>query len=372
MKQLLILRDHHYIAQNQAKYLTKLKSELDYDSCILIGDFSENYSFIVQDAIQAFHWVNTQATLHPFVAYIRCKETHVVKPISMCVISDCLMHTTTAVYAFQKVIISHLKTADGFTGSKIMYFSDGAAGQYKNRKNFGNLLFHKDDFFGIEAEWHFFATSHGKNACDGIGGSTKRLARIASIRRPINNQILTPEDLFKFADEDIHGIKLFFVGSEDIFKCEEDLKSRFDACKRVPNTRESHCFVPQNDSTIRAYRISGGKIFQDANVFLHGLKKKFSITPKVSQYVACAYDDKWYIGMVVAINIDEGDSKIKFMIPPGPSVSFHWEPISPTWIPNAKILKIIEAPKTEKRRQYKISPALQEELDELLSLQLAD
>ena len=28
---------------------------------------------------------------------------------------------------------------------------------------------HKKDF-GMQAEWHFYAISHGKNGCDGVGG----------------------------------------------------------------------------------------------------------------------------------------------------------------------------------------------------------
>ena len=44
---------------------------------------------------------------------------------------------------------------------KVYYFIDGASSQYKNRKNFVNLAFHMQDF-NLEAEWHFFATSHGK------------------------------------------------------------------------------------------------------------------------------------------------------------------------------------------------------------------
>ena len=52
--------------------------------------------------------------------------------------------------------------------NKLYYVSDGCGGQYKNFKNFLNLCFHKEDY-GIEAEWIFFATSHGKCFCDGIG-----------------------------------------------------------------------------------------------------------------------------------------------------------------------------------------------------------
>ena len=58
------------------------------------------------------------------------------------------------------------------------YYSDGCAGQYKNRYNIINLCHHK----GLLAEWHFFATSHGKTACDGIGGTAKRLTLNASLQ----------------------------------------------------------------------------------------------------------------------------------------------------------------------------------------------
>ena len=55
----------------------------------------------------------------------------------------------------------------------IEYFSEGCAGQYKSFKAFLNLCHHKSDF-GLDATWTFFATSHGKSPCDGIGGTVKR------------------------------------------------------------------------------------------------------------------------------------------------------------------------------------------------------
>jgi hypothetical protein len=54
-----------------------------------------------------------------------------------------------------------------------MYFSDGSAAQYKNRKHFIDILCHEQDF-GLSAEWHFFATSHGKGPAGGMGGTVKK------------------------------------------------------------------------------------------------------------------------------------------------------------------------------------------------------
>ena len=41
--------------------------------------------------------------------------------------------------------------------TRIEYFSDGCAGQYKNFKKFLNLCHHKNDF-GLDANWSFVVT----------------------------------------------------------------------------------------------------------------------------------------------------------------------------------------------------------------------
>ena len=56
----------------------------------------------------------------------------------------------------------------------IEYFTDGCTVQYKNYKNFANLCNHQKDF-GLNTKWNFFATSHGKQPCDSIGGTVKMI-----------------------------------------------------------------------------------------------------------------------------------------------------------------------------------------------------
>ena len=34
-------------------------------------DFSENFSFVIQDEIQSYHWENSQCTLHPIETYFK-------------------------------------------------------------------------------------------------------------------------------------------------------------------------------------------------------------------------------------------------------------------------------------------------------------
>ena len=126
---------------------------------LVVWDFAENYSFVMQDETQSFHWNNAQATLHPFVCYYRENADSSVSHISYVVISDCNIHNTVAVHLFQKHLTNFL-TAELTAVNRLIYFSDGCAGQYNNCKHFLNICYHEQDF-GMWAEWNFFATSHG-------------------------------------------------------------------------------------------------------------------------------------------------------------------------------------------------------------------
>ena len=78
-----------------------------------------------------------------------------------------------------------------------------------------------------KAEWHFFATSHRKQAFDGVGGIIKRLATHASLQRPISNQILTTLQLFEFSNVEIHGVTSFLISTEHVDQVAQFLQSRF-------------------------------------------------------------------------------------------------------------------------------------------------
>lgn len=145
------LKMHHFISKSQGKFMKDKKQILAVNECIVLADFSENYSFVVQDEVQGHHWVNKQATVHPFVFYY--KDQDELKSHSFCVISDHLEHNTTTVHAFQQQLINYIKEHHPSI-KKLIYFSDGAASQYKNKKNFINMCFHKEDF-GLDVEWHF-------------------------------------------------------------------------------------------------------------------------------------------------------------------------------------------------------------------------
>ena len=65
------------------------------------------------------------------------------------------------------------------------------------------------------------------NSCDGVGGTVKRLATRASLQWRLDNQIITPYQLFEFASQDICVVTSFYVDSETVKKTAAILEPQF-------------------------------------------------------------------------------------------------------------------------------------------------
>jgi hypothetical protein len=203
--------------------------------------------FIIQDAAQEFHWNNQQATIHPFVSYFE-NSKHKLENLCFVFISDGLYHDTVTVYIFQKHLIAFLKENVPDI-SKIYYFSDSASAQYKNKNNFVNLCHHNTDF-QINAEWHFFATSHGKGPCDGVRGTIKSCN---SFQVTAPSDIDSSTTLFMGKDH-FPSIHVQCVCNSEVEQTRHHLKFRFDNTRTVVSTRtcQYHAFLPISNTTLTA------------------------------------------------------------------------------------------------------------------------
>lgn len=219
-----------------------------------------------KDAIQAQHWNHTQVTLHPFAIYYK-DENHETKIQSLLIIAECLEHTYEAVHQFKEELFKYL--SQRFTSlKKIFFFSDGAASQYKNKKNFFELCQHHKKH-NFKVEWHFFATSHGKGPCDGIGGIFKRNATRASIQRKFQNQITNAKELYNWAIGNDNSAMDYRYCSEASFKkIEKVLKEKYRKLdlQTIKGTQKYHCFIPVNDKKIKAARFSTSSKFSTYNL----------------------------------------------------------------------------------------------------------
>ena len=239
------LTSHHFIAKHQSSALRNQKVALGATEVVVIGDFAENYSFVVQDAVQGWHRVNSHATLHPFVLCYRDEISNEVKHYSLCVISNHMKHETNTVYAFQKEVLIKFIKQNLSRVTKVIYFTDGSGAQYKNFKNFQNMCLHEEDF-GLCCEWNFFATSHGKGPCDGIGGVVKRHATRFSkqLVKSGQDRLLTPYQLYEYAKENLEKVQVSYVSSEVVAQHTAFLEERYSTKYKVPGCRDQHRLNP--------------------------------------------------------------------------------------------------------------------------------
>lgn len=148
---------HAYTAKTQSEYLKKKKEELNEGEFVVIGDFSENYVFVIQETPQGECFSKKQCTIHPFCIYYR--QSGEQKNQSLIIISEEANHFFEQVFLFKRKLVDYMKNK--WTNvTKIFFFSDGAPTQYKNRKKFYDMCRMKIDD-GLETEWAFFATGHG-------------------------------------------------------------------------------------------------------------------------------------------------------------------------------------------------------------------
>ena len=65
-------------------------------------------------------------------------------------------------------------------------------------------------------------------------------------------------------------------------------------------------------------------------------------TLQIGNFVACTYDEKWWLEMVAQVSDEFGDHNINCMHPSGPGKQFHWPTkVDTCWSSN--ILCVIEA-----------------------------
>lgn len=196
--------------------IESLAAHTSYSSCVIVCIFKDN-----NGSLQELNYVS---------------------------ISDYHKHETKAIHLFQTKLMIHLKARVPCEIKKLTYFSDGCAAQYKNRFNFLNLLHHERDF-GMPASWHFHPTSHGKNLCDGVGGTVKRNAYRTSLQRGPTDQIDTAKKFFEFV-KTLPKIECDFTTKADHVQHDRAQSRRFRNCPAVHGCRAMHAFFPAENNTL--------------------------------------------------------------------------------------------------------------------------
>lgn len=210
----------------------------------------------------------------------------------------------------------------------------------------------------------FFCIITWENACDGVGGTTKREVTKASLQRTVSDHILTPEDMYVFCSQKITGISYIYVKGEEIIARQQELVDRFDNCQKLPGTRTFHRYVPLSESVMRCYLTSKSEEYVDLQV-----TKVVPLTLRNSDIIACVYDEQWWLGVIEDSNLERRDVYVKFYHPSGPRTSFKMSHNDRVWVPLNKVLRRLGPSElsTATGRSHNISTSLCEEISMLLN-----
>ena len=215
------------------------------------------------------------------------------------------------------------------------------------------LEFHHGDF-KFQAEWKFFATSHSKNACDGVGGTIKRLAAHASLQHPFSDQILTPKQLLEFANSNVEGVTSFFEELDTVIAHTECLESQFASAKTFKGTISNHQFISSKNSLILK-KTPKSVCLKEVSLSAGGNSKlKVSVKDiKPERFYACRYNNDWYFCNANCVSVEDGDINVKFLHPKRPALKFFWPCCDDIcWIPTEDFHKEVEAPSTGSTARY--------------------
>jgi hypothetical protein len=337
------LTTHHFISKQQSKYCRELKMNLSEDVILLQGDFSQNYSMITQNSTQgSFFNPPPQATLHTFLANVKSGE-EIVKH-SMCVFSDCTLHNTLAVFSFLKVVIPYLR-AMHTSVKKVIHFTDGAASQYKNCKNFTIIYFFTKKISGLKESGIFLLRVMAK----GHAMALVKLSRRASLKNEITIQPLLP--CFRGATQTLKTLNVFLFLQMTFLKLKSRLAVDLNHQKLCQERKkfivlyQLTCFLLPQKLFLRVNSIpitlSGAR--NSMNLFL----MLIFLELKVDNIIACVYLGKWYLGKILSRDEGQVEINVHFFKPPGEELTIRGFQLSAkddvALVPLSNVIQIVKS-----------------------------
>ena len=102
----------------------------------------------------------------------------------------------------------------------------------------------------MSATWNYFEAGHGKGPCDGVGGTSKRMADQATKR---NIRIQSAGDFYAWASSMESLVEYKFVGKEYCEKIADELKKQ--TLKPIPGTMKLHSVVGNGDGVVHVRQL---------------------------------------------------------------------------------------------------------------------
>ncbi|XP_064479746.1 uncharacterized protein LOC135393157, partial [Ornithodoros turicata] len=226
---------HEHIRAIQSSVIHEYKSCPAPRTYIVHFDFAENWTVVLPDEVQSYHWSKKQ------ISIFTCVVTTQLERLCFAAVSEDLSHDSAhALFATQA--IEEWLDENRTIATNVVYMSDGAASHFKNRFRTERLYELSKTGF-VEARWIFTATGHGKSACDGVGGVLKHHATLHNMRSPPQEAIMTPQDIIHRLSTKLKGVHLLLLPAEHVSSFRAAKKQEWEGLKGVPGIQMSHMWI---------------------------------------------------------------------------------------------------------------------------------
>ena len=225
-------------------------------------------------------------------------------------------------------VLAELITEEAVTNVDI--FSDGSSSQFKNQYVF-NFLSALRELHKLESlNWHFFATSHGKGAVDGIGGTVKRNVWMETLSRKA--VVNTLEDFCKVSAEKEQSVCVIPVPVESIQTCASEigLEESFASSSAVKGIKKIHHVAALSDGKIQCKEYSckevngdaseedeSDELSSDLDEWYDGrctqLAAEATSIIRVDDFVVCMYEGELFPGQVTNVLAEGKGASIKVL-----------------------------------------------------------
>jgi hypothetical protein len=90
-------------------FLKELKYNLQSGEFVALCDFTDNYSFVLQDGAQGFYRNGAQATIRRFVIYFKESDALNTEHENLVMIPDSLKHDSILVHTFRRHLMKFIE-----------------------------------------------------------------------------------------------------------------------------------------------------------------------------------------------------------------------------------------------------------------------
>ena len=329
---------HHHLKKVQQQHISDVKErvQLEEQCLVLHCDFAENWSVILPQEIQGYHWINDQVSLFTGVTYFQQNTT------SVAVISDDTGHDSAHALLAIRKILQQLPSQP----EKII-ISDGAPSHFKNRYQLYEL-----SKSPVPMEWVYSATGHGKGPCDGVGGMLKHHATKHNLSRPSTAAIQNAEEFARVV-QNYSSTTLIMLAKEELNefwqKKVEEWSTHTTHVKGIQKTHvwsqiDGRTYIARTEKSKReeiTFIHPRPRLTWVENIQIHNLQR--------GMFVACVYDCDWWVAEVIDVSCELNEITVNFMIPHGPAAGYRF-PVARQQLdhqcslPIRNVLRVVSAP----------------------------